>query len=72
MFDGTGGYYHISSVEFILRVLEDRPPVHQEARMLLTGLDLFKFTLRRDERPEMWFQVSTVSLKKQLASPTSA
>ena len=29
--DRQGGYYHISGVEFIMRVLEDRLPVRQEA-----------------------------------------
>ena len=51
--DGHGGHYHISAVEFILRVLEDRFPVHQEARLLRTGLDFFKFTPRKDERCEV-------------------
>ena len=27
--DGNGGHFHITAVEFILRVLEDRFPVHQ-------------------------------------------
>ena len=56
LLDDNGGYYHVSAVEFILRVLEDRFPVHQEARLLRIGLDLFKFTPRRDERCEVWFQ----------------
>ena len=29
--DGNGGWVHINSVELILRVLEDRFPVHEEA-----------------------------------------
>ena len=48
--DGNGGYYNISSVEFILRVLEDHPPVHQEARLVRIGFDFFQFIPRRDER----------------------
>ena len=31
-------------------------PVHEGARVLRTGLAFFKFMLRRDERPEIWFQ----------------
>ena len=44
---------HISAVEFIIRVLEALFPVREEARMLRTGLDFFKFMPRRDERPEV-------------------
>ena len=54
--DGRGGCYHVTTVEFILRVLEHKRPVHEEVRMLHTGLGFFKFTPRRDERPDVWFQ----------------
>ena len=54
--DGRGGHDHISTVEFIVRVLQTRLPVHQEARMLRIGLDFFKFQPRRCEHPEVWFQ----------------
>ena len=37
-------------------MLEHKFPVHEDARMLRIGLDFFNFTLRRDERPEVWFQ----------------
>lgn len=30
-------------------------PAHEEARMLRTGLDFFKFVPGREERPEEWF-----------------
>ena len=56
LLDGTGGHYHISSIEFILRVLESSFPVHQGARMFRIGLDFFKFTPGREERPEVWLQ----------------
>lgn len=28
---GRGGYYHVTSVDFILRILEHKFPVHAEA-----------------------------------------
>ena len=56
LLDGRGGYYHVTIIEFIFRMLEHKFPVHEEARMLRIGFDFFKFTPRRDERPEVWFQ----------------
>ena len=56
LFDGLGGHYHVTSVGFIFRALDARFPAHGEARMFRIGLDLFKFILRRGERPEVWFQ----------------
>ena len=53
LLDGNGGFYHISVAELILRVLEHRFPVHQEAGVLRIGFDFFNFTPRRDERPEV-------------------
>ena len=53
--DGQGGLVGLSAVEFILRVLQTQFLVHQEARMLRTGLDFFKFVPRMGERPEEWF-----------------
>lgn len=46
----------MTTVEFILRVLEHKFHVHEEAAMLRTGLGFFKFTPRPGERPEVWFQ----------------
>lgn len=54
--DGQGCYCHFGAVQFILRVLEDKFPAYEEARLLRTGLDFFESTLRRDERPALWFQ----------------
>ena len=47
-----GQLVRVSVVEFILRVFMRRLLVRKEARMLLAGLDFFKFVPRRDERPE--------------------
>lgn len=53
--DGQGTVVRVSAVEFILGVLEAHFPVHEETRMLRTGLGFFKFMPRRGERPEEWF-----------------
>ena len=53
--DGQGHVVRVSAVEFILGVLEAHFPVHEEIRVLRTGLDFFKFVPKRSERPEEWF-----------------
>ena len=54
--DAQGRVVRVSVVEFTLGVLEAQLPVHEETRVLHTGLDFFKFMQRRGERLEEWFK----------------
>ena len=56
LLDGRGGHCHVSSVELIFRLLEARFQVRQGAGVFRICLGFFKFTPRRGERPEVWFQ----------------
>ena len=53
--DGQGQVVRVRAVDFILGVLEAHFPVHEETRVLRTGLDFFNFVPRRSERPGEWF-----------------